>query len=161
LIEFIIATLFVFMAEIITIDGKNKQDDETSVPSSVDHDSNGFKAADKEMEALYRASLKNKLAKLQERCIARTTDFNNYLANINKEFESLEQRKKQLIQKVNQYLIEEDAWYDDRVSDNQNYEPLLAKKLSYKLGEDASSFHYEPATKEDIKNRCQTLMNQR
>ena len=161
LIEFIIATLFVFMAEIITIDGKNKQDDEPSVPSSVDHDPNGFKAADKEMEALYRASLKNKLAKLQERCIARTTDFNNYLNNINKEFESLEQRKKQLIQKVNQCLIEEDAWYDDRVSDNQNYEPLLAKNLSYKLGEDASSFHYEPATKKDIKDRCQSLMSQR
>ena len=161
LIEFIIATLFVFMAEIITIDGKNKRDDETPVPSSVDHDPNGFNTADKEIEARYRANLKNKLEKLQERCNTRTTNFNNYLSNINKEFESLELRKEQLIQEVNHYMNEEDAWYDERVSDNQNYEHLLAKNLSYVLGEDTSSFYYEPATKEDIKDLCQSLMNQR
>ena len=161
LIEFIIATLLVFMAEIITIDGKSKQDDEAPASSSVGSVVIDFVALAKENEALYRASLKNKLAKLQEGCIARTTDFNNFLNNINNEFEALEQRKKQLIQEVKQHLIEEDAWYDDRVSDNQNYETLLTQDLSYKLGEEVSSFYYEPATKEDIRERCQSIMNQR
>lgn len=161
LIEFIVATLFVFMAEIITIDGMSKLDDEAQASSSAGPMVIDFAAIAKENEALYRASLKNKLAKLQEGCIAITTDFNNFLNNINNEFEALEQRKKQLIQEVKQYLIKEDAWYDDRVSDNQNYEPLLTQDLSFKLGEEASSFYYEPATKEDIKERCQSIMNQK
>lgn len=151
LIEFIIATLLVFIGEIVTIDSKNKEDNAVSLP--VDEPLTiDFVAAAKENEARHIASLKTKMAKLQERSAKRTAEFNNRVNGINYQLEANELRKEQLETELENHQREMEVLLDRIVSDLSKYRDLLLSDLAFKLDVNVSSFEYEPATKKDVKN---------
>lgn len=155
LAEFLIATLLVFVGEIVTIDGKNMEGAETTAKSdnvpSVDSVNIDIDVIDRLNAARRLAILKQRRAKLIERCNKRTATFEAYVNNINAQLEANEQKLKQAQTDLDKSQQEMEALLDKVVSDLAKYRKLLLSELAFRLSVEVSSFKYEPATKADVK----------
>jgi hypothetical protein len=155
LAEFLVATLLVFIGEIVTIDGKKKEETETADESvnmlSEDTIAIDIDNIDKHNAARRLAILKERRAKLLERCNKRTTLFNELVDNINAQLEANEKKMEQAQTELDKHQQEMEALLDKAVSDLAKYRKLLMNELAFKLAVDMSSFKYEPATKADVK----------
>lgn len=155
LAEFLIATLLIFVGEIVTIDSKKKEaaetNDETySMPSEA-LISDDFGAATRQIAAHHLAILKEKRAKLLERCNNRTAAYEEYVNSINAQLEANELKMEQAQTDLDKNQQEMETLLDKVISDLANYRKLLLNELAFRLDVEESSFNYEPATKEDVK----------
>jgi len=155
LVEFLVATLLVFVGEIVTIDGKKKDATETTVIASSSLSEEliftDFGTAVQQSAAHHLAILKERRAKLLERCNKRTTAFEAYVDSINAQLEANELKMEQAQTDLdkNQQVME--TLLDKVVSDLSNYRKLLLNELAFRLAVEVSSFKYEPTTKADVK----------
>lgn len=155
LAEFLIATLLIFVGEIVTIDSKKKEaaetnDEKSSMPSEA-LISDDFGAATRQIAAHHLAILKEKRAKLLERCNNRTAAYEEYVNSINAQLEANELKMEQAQTDLDKNQQEMETLLDKVVSDLANYRKLLLNELAFRLDVEESSFKYEPATKEDVK----------
>lgn len=155
LVEFLIATLLIFVGEIVTIDSKKKEaaetNDETSSMPSEALISDDFGAATRQIAAHHLAILKEKRAKLLERCNNRTAAYEEYVNSINAQLEANELKMEQAQTDLDKNQQEMETLLDKVISDLANYRKLLLNELAFRLDVEESSFNYEPATKEDVK----------
>lgn len=155
LAEFLIATLLVFIGEIVTIDSKKKEETET-IDESVNMLSEDtividIEDIDKHNAARRLAILKERRVKLLERCNKRTALFKEQVDNINAQLEANEQKMEQAQSELDKNQQEMEALLDKAVSDLAKYRKLLLNELAFKLAVEVSSFKYESATKADVK----------
>ena len=155
LAEFLIATLLVFVGEIVTIDSRKKEAAETTAETysltSEELISDDFGTATRQSAAHHLAILKEKRAKLLERCNNRTAAYEEYVNSINAQLEANELKMEQAQTDLDKNQQEMESLLDKVVSDLANYRKLLLNELAFRLGVEESSFKYEPATKADVK----------
>ena len=155
LAEFLIATMLVFVGEIVTIDSKKKEaaetTDETSSLPSEELISDDFGTATRQSAAHHLAILKEKRARLLERCNNRTAAYEEYENSINAQLEANELKIEQAQTDLDKNQQEMETLLDKVVSDLANYRKLLLNELAFRLAVEVSSFKYEPATKADVK----------
>ncbi len=155
LVEFLVATLLVFVGEIVTIDGKKKEEAETTtepvnIPSE-DTITIDIEGIDKINAAQHLAILKERQAKLLERCNNRTALFEEQVERISAQLEANEQKMEQAQADLDKNQQEMEALLDKVASELAKYRKLLLNELAFKLAVEVSSFKYEPATKADVK----------
>ena len=155
LAEFLIATLLVFVGEIVTIDGKKKEAVETPAEttslSSEEPITIDLEAAAQQNASRHLAILKERRAKLLERCNKRTAAFEEYVNSINAQLEANELKMEQAQTDLDKNQQEMETLLEKVVSDLANYRKLLLNELAFRLAVEVSSFKYEPATKADVK----------
>lgn len=155
LAEFLVATMLVFVGEIVTIDSKRKEavetTDETSSLPSEELIFDDFGTATRQSAAQHLAILKEKRAKLLERCNNRTAAYEEYVNSINAQLEANELKMEQAQTDLDKNQQEMGTLLDKVVSDLANYRKLLLNELAFRLAVEVSSFTYEPATKADVK----------
>lgn len=155
LAEFLIATLLVFVGEIVTIDGKKEDAVETPAEktslSSEEPITIDFEAAALQNACRHLTILKERREKLLERCNKRTAAFKEYVNNINTQLEANELKVEQAQTDLDKNQQEMETLLDKVVSDLANYRKLLLNELAFRLAVEVSYFKYEPATKADLK----------
>lgn len=156
LAEFLVATLLVFVGEIVTIDGKKKKETETT-DKTVNIQTEDTITIDiddimKQTDTQHLYILKVRRAKLLERCNNRTALFEERVESINAQLEANEQKMEQTQADIDKCQQEMEVLLDKVVSDLSNYRRLLLNELAFRLAVDVSSFKYEPATKADVKD---------
>lgn len=156
LAEFLVATLLVFVGEIVTIDGKKKKETETT-DKTVNIQTEDTITIDiddimKQTDTQHLFILKVRRAKLLERCNKRTALFEERVESINAQLEANEQKMEQTQADIDKCQQEMEVLLDKVVSDLSNYRRLLLNELAFRLAVDVSSFKYEPATKADVKD---------
>ena len=153
--EMLLATLIVLLTECTTTNHKKKEVVETvaetsSLPSEepmvID-----FGTATQLSAAHHLAILKEKRAKLLERCNNRTAAYEEYVNSINAQLEANELKMEQAQTDLDKNQQEMETLLDKVVSDLANYRKLLLNELAFRLAVEVSSFTYEPATKADVK----------
>lgn len=154
LLEFLVATLLVFIGEIVTIDGKKGVETKTTVETGTmplsEMEAIDFEAIAKQNTFQHITILKEKQTKLFDRCNKRTAEFNERVNAINEQLEANEQKMELAKMELEKYRLEMDALFDRVLSDLANYRKLLLKDLAFRLGTDTTSFKYELVTKEDV-----------
>lgn len=155
LAEFLIATMLVFVGEIVTIDGRKKEavetPAETTSVSSEEPITIDFEAAAQQNASRHLAILKERRTKLLERCNKRTATFEEYVNSINAQLEANELKMEQAQTDLDKNQQEMETLLDKVVSNLANYRKLLLNELAFRLAVEVSSFKYEPATKDDVK----------
>lgn len=154
LLEFLVATLLVFIGEIVTIDGKKGVETKTTVETGTmplsEMEAIDFEAIARQNTFQHITILKEKQTKLSDRCNKRTAEFNERVNAINAQLEANEQKMELAKMELEKYRLEMDALFDRVLSDLANYRKLLLKDLAFRLGTDTTSFKYELVTKEDV-----------
>lgn len=154
LLEFLVATLLVFIGEIVTIDGKKGVETKTTVETGTmplsEMEAIDFEAIAQQNTFQHITILKEKQTKLSDRCNKRTAEFNERVNAINAQLEANEQKMELAKMELEKYRLEMDALFDRVLSDLANYRKLLLKDLAFRLGTDTTSFKYELVTKEDV-----------
>lgn len=153
--EMLLATLIVLLTECTTTNHKKKEVVETvaetsSLPSE-ELISDDFGTATRQSAAQHLAILKEKRAKLLERCNNRTAAYEEYVNSINAQLEANELKMEQAQTDLDKNQQEMETLLDKVVSDLANYRKLLLNELAFRLAVEVSSFKYEPATKADVK----------
>lgn len=153
--EMLLATLIVLLTECTTTNHKKKEVvetvAETSSLTSEEPMVIDFGAATQLSAAQHLAILKEKRAKLLERCNNRTTAYEEYVNSINAQLEANELKMEQAQTDLDKNQQELETLLDKVVSNLANYRKLLLNELAFRLAVEVSSFTYEPATKADVK----------
>lgn len=153
--EMLLATLIVLLTECTTTNHKKKEVvetvAETSSLTSEEPMVIDFGAATQLSAAQHLAILKEKRAKLLERCNNRTAAYEEYVNSINAQLEANELKMEQAQTDLDKNQQEMETLLDKVVSDLANYRKLLLNELAFRLAVEVSSFTYEPATKADVK----------
>lgn len=154
--EFLLATLLVFVGEIVVIDdGNRKEITETSseiVSAPLEESSLvDFRKASQENLNLHFSVLKDRKIKLGERLNQRIAEFNNHVNGIKAKLEDNEQKMELAKNECEKDQYEMDQLLDTVVLDLANYRNLLLEDIAFRLGKEKRSFKYEPATKEDVR----------
>jgi hypothetical protein len=152
--EMLLATLIVLLTECTTTNHKKEVEEtiaETSPLPSEEPVIIDFGAATQQSAAYHLAILKQKRAKLLERCNNRTAAYEEYVNSINAQLEANELKMEQAQTDLDKNQQEMETLLDKVVSDLANYRKLLLNELAFRLAVEVSSFTYEPATKADVK----------
>lgn len=152
--EMLLATLIVLLTECTTTNHKKEVEEtiaETSPLPSEEPVIIDFGAATQQSAAYHLAILKQKRAKLLERCNNRTAVYEEYVNSINAQLEANELKMEQAQTDLDKNQQEMETLLDKVVSDLANYRKLLLNELAFRLAVEVSSFTYEPATKADVK----------
>lgn len=155
LVEFLIATMLVFLGEIVALDErKTDETDTTNENATISHDEPNcidFEDITQQCSSNHILILKNKQTMLLERINKRTVKFNDYVNNIKSKLELNEEEEREIQTNLDSYQQDMEMLHDKIVSDLVNYRKLLLYKLSFKLDVNESDIQYELATKADIK----------
>lgn len=153
LAEFLVATLLVFIGEIVTIDGKKMKETEVATETVDKQAEEPINIYDirKQNAARHLAILKERRVKLLERCNRRTALFGARVVSINAQLEANEQKMEQIQTDIDKNQQEMEFLLDKVVSDLADYRKLLLDELAFRLAAEVSSFKYEPASKADVK----------
>ena len=152
--EMLLATLIVLLTECTTTNHKKEVVETVAETSSLPSEEPmliDFGTATQQSAAHHFAILKEKRAKLLERCNNRTTAYEEYVNSINAQLEANELKMEQAQTDLDKNQQEMESLLDKVVSDLANYRKLLLNELAFRLAVEVSSFKYEPATKADVK----------
>lgn len=153
LAEMLLSTFLTLTAESFTLDRKKKEEVATKTVStaSMEPETTDWGGAIQITNSHHLAILKERRAKLLERCNKRTAAYEEYVNSINAQLETNELKMEQAQTDLDKNQQEMETLLDKVVSDLANYRKLLLNELAFRLGVEESSFKYEPATKADVK----------
>lgn len=157
LAEMLLCTSLVLCAEILTDFGCKKKEETVTNVETVNVQTEDAISIDiddimTQNDVEHLAILKERRAKLLERCNKRTALFEERVENINAQLEANEQKMEQTQTDIDKCQQEMEVLLDKVVSDLSNYRKLLLNELAFRLAVEVSSFKYEPATKADVKD---------
>ncbi len=153
LAEMLLGAFLTLAAESFTIDRKKKEEVATNTVSTASTEPETIDLGDaiQITNSQHLAILKEKRAKLLERCNNRTAAYEEYVNSINAQLEANELKMEQAQTDLDKNQQEMETLLDKVVSDLANYRKLLLNELAFRLAVEVSSFKYEPATKADVK----------
>lgn len=159
LAEFIIATMLVFLGEIVAIDD-NKNTSNNSIETSIQSQEPSIEdiyAVGKQNAIRQIAIYRDKEKKLYETGNKSTTMANDYVNSMSRQLEATTQKMKIASIQLEESKLEEDDLNNKKVSLIAEYDKLLASELACSLNVDVSTIKYEPATKDDIISRSHPI----